>query len=394
MSTASSQDDLQPRTFSRPTWADIDLDALRSNVRALHQQARVPLLGVVKANAYGHGAVAVARTLLDEEAVTMLAVASVDEGLRLREAGLNAPLLLLSAMLPDEANAAVQLDLTPTVFTLEVARAVSQAAGEARRIAPIHFKIDTGMTRLGVWHEDAAALLRAVLALPNLRVEAIYTHLACADEEDDTFSATQLQAFGRALIACHAVLREYSAPPIFVHAANSAATLRYGSARFDRVRPGLALYGVSPLPLNQPAPELRPVMSLRSRVTHVRDVAPGTAVSYGATWRASQPSCLATVPVGYADGYARRLSNRAQVLVRGRRCPVVGRVTMDQIIVDCSPLKPRAQIGEPVMLWGEGLPVEEVARWAETIPYELLCAVSRRVPRVYRSVRAPESHAI
>jgi len=385
--------------FSRPTWAEIDLVALGSNARALHRRAGVPLLAVIKADAYGHGAIFVARALLGEKFVCGLAVASVDEGRQLREAGIEAPILLLSAILPEEAEAAVCARLTPTISSLETARVVSRAAAKIGNDATIHFKIDTGMTRGGASADEAFGLLKEILALPHLRVSGIYTHLACADEDEDAMSGAQLEMFEKTLRECRELLQEYcfvgecsraeqySVAPIWVHAANSAAAMRYQNARFDAVRVGLALYGASPFSTRVvEEPELAPVMTLRSRITNVRDIAAGTSVSYGATWRASQPSCIATVPIGYADGYSRRLSNRGEVLLRGQRCPVVGRVTMDQILVDCSRLKPKVQIGETVTLWGENLPIEEVARCAETIPYELMCAVSRRVPRVYKSV--------
>ena len=375
--------------FSRPTWIEIDLDALRWNVRALGSLSgpEGPLIAVVKADAYGHGVLPVAQALLkaDEEGeghsparVCMLAVASVDEGLQLREAGISCPILLLSAILPGEAQAAVQANLTPTVFTRELAAALDAAAGAEGQLAEAHLKIDTGMGRLGVPVAEAASFYRSLGEFRLLRVTGIYTHFACADEVNDNLSEEQWQMFRQALQECGPL------PGIMVHAANSAALLRYPKTRFMVARPGLALYGISPLPDDLDTPvELRPVMSLKSRVTHVKTIAPGTTVSYGATWRATERSYIATVPVGYADGYPRCLSNKAWVHIHNTRCPVIGRVTMDQILVDCTRIASNLHLGDSVTLFGAELPVEDVASWAGTIPYEILCGIAHRVPRIY-----------
>jgi len=399
MSTSSVPDDLEPPSFSRSTWAEIDLHALRCNVRELCRIAGngAPLLAVVKANAYGHGAVPVAHALVGsgvgsgdaepESRVRMLGVASVDEGIHLREAGIEAPILLLSAILPGEAHAAVRAGLVPTVFTREVAAAVNEAGAMMGRTAPMHVKIDTGMNRLGVWHCEAPAFYRSLAAFPHLRVTGIYTHFACADEPDDTMTAEQMRAFEAALRECGVWPRRLAGLPpqeMVIHASNSAALLRYPAAAYDMVRPGIALYCASPPQcVEGKAISLRPVMTLKARITRVATVPSGAPVSYGATWRAAGSARIATVSVGYADGYPRRLSNRAAVLIRDTRCPVVGRVTMDQILVDCTRLAPDIRIGEVVTLFGQGLPVEEIAAWAETISYEILCGVAHRVPRVY-----------
>lgn len=370
---------------SRPhpsTWADIDLAALCFNARQLAGAFGTDLLAVVKANAYGHGAPAVARALLDSDAtrVKILGVARVDEGIELREAGIEAPILILSAILPDEAACAVEFDLMPTLFTPALARALNDAAHQQSRLARAHLKIDTGMGRLGVAVDEAAPFFNSLRQYEHLKIEGIYTHFACADEMPDEMSCRQLEVFERALHKCGVSLNEPR--EMLLHAANSAAALRYSSARYDLARPGLALYGVNPLGSNvAPDVALKPVMTLRSRVTFVKSVPRGATVSYGATWRAERPSRIATIPIGYADGYARRLSNRAQVLIGGRRAPLVGRVTMDQILVDVTDMP--VEIGDIVTLWGDHLPVEEVAEWAETIAYELLCAVAPRVTRVY-----------
>ena len=363
--------------FSRPNWAHIDLNALAHNARVLAKNAApARLICVIKANAYGHGAVPVARALGELPFVEMLAVASVDEGAQLRAGGVEKPILLLSALLPAEAWDAANYQLTPTIWTTELAAAWNDAAREVA--LPAHFKVDTGMARLGVHWCEAPQRWRELQRFSNIEWRGVYTHLACADDEDDEFSPLQLQRFAQFLSATR------PAENVLRHTGNSAAQLRYGASHFDAVRPGLALYGAHPCAeLLESQTDLKPVMTRLSRVTALREVAAGESVSYGATWRAPHAVRVAVVACGYADGYLRALSNRGEVLINGARFPVVGRVTMDQIIVDVTAATPPVAIGDEVTLWGAGLPVEEVANRADTISYELLCAVSARVPRVY-----------
>ena len=361
--------------FSRPNWAEINLDALRHNARALSAHAApASVLAVIKAGAYGHGAFRVANALQREDSVTHLGVASVDEGLQLRSLGIRMPILLLSALLPEEIGEVVRAELTPTVFTLPMAQAVQNEAQRQNRRVEVHFKVDTGMGRLGANWDEAVSLWRQLQTFEHLNLAGIYTHLACADEDPDELSATQIARFER-------VLSEISAPQnVLRHATNSAGTIRYPQAHYDLVRPGLALYGAHPCPGVGPAIELQPVMSWKARITSVKTIAAGQSVSYGAQWVAAHKSQIAIVPCGYADGYFRSLSNRGEVLINGLKYPVVGRVTMDQIMVDVT--EQPVTIGDEVVLFGEGLPVEEVAGRAGTIAYELLCSVSVRVPRV------------
>ena len=363
--------------FSRPNWAHIDLAALAHNARALAANAApARLICVVKADAYGHGAARIAQTLAALSPVAMLAVASVDEGETLRTAGINKPILLLSALLPAEAEAAAAANLTPTIWTRELAVKWNEIAQAQGRVLPAHFKVDTGMNRLGVHWCEAAARWRALQTLANIEWRGVYTHLACADDEDDELSAPQLERFAQFVDEARI------GPSVMKHTGNSATQLRYGLSHFDAVRPGLALYGAHPCPdLCQSSVELKPVMTRLSRVTALNPVKAGATVSYGATWRAPRDSRIAVVACGYADGYFRSLSNCGEVLIGGAKFPVVGRVTMDQIMVDVTGTNVR--IGDEVTLWGAGLPVEEVATRAGTISYELLCAVSARVPRIY-----------
>lgn len=359
--------------FSRPTWAEIDLSALRHNVRLLAELAApARLLAVVKANAYGHGVSIVAPALDALPEVAMLGVASVDEGFALRELGVEKPVLLLSAMLPEEARSAVRARLTPTIWTRELGLALQQAAEKEDRRADYHFKLDTGMGRLGALASHAQSAFDSLRALDCLDLRGIYTHLSCADEPHDELSALQLELF-------NAFLREVEPPrEVLRHAANSAALIRYPRARFDLVRPGIALYGSNPWP---DAPlDLKPVMTWKARVTSLKTVPRGTTVSYGATWSAPHEAQLAVVSCGYADGFRRSLRERVHVVINGEPCRVVGRVTMDQIIVDTG--QTLVHLGDEATLFGRELPVEEMAAWADTISYEILCGVSSRVPRL------------
>ncbi|PQV64031.1 alanine racemase [Abditibacterium utsteinense] len=363
--------------FSRPNWAQIDLDALRHNARALARHvAPARLIAVVKAGAYGHGALEIARVLQKMKEVQMLAVASVDEARLLREGGICAPILLFGALLPNETSEVVRLDLTPTVWTSEIACALETAMKNENRRLKIHFKVDTGMHRLGANWCQATRAFEEVSRFENLEIAAVYTHFACADEEcADDFTALQLRRFNEFCASCE--LSE----SVLKHAANSAGALRFRAAHFDLVRPGIALYGANPCLDLAPDLELRPVMTWRARITALQNVAKGEGVSYGQTWTAPRDSQIAILPAGYADGYARSLSNCGEVQIGGKIARVVGRVTMDQILVDVTGLE--AQIGDVATLWGEGFRVEDVAARAGTIAYELLCAVSPRVPRVY-----------
>jgi len=359
--------------FSRPTWAEIDLSALRHNVRLLADLAHpARLLAVIKANAYGHGVSIVAPALDVMEEVAMLGVASVDEGYALRELGVAKPILLLSAMLPEEARSAVRANLTPTIWTRELGLALQQAAELERTRADFHFKLDTGMGRLGALADDSMSALAALRTFDRLDLRGVYTHLSCADEDPDELSACQIERFREFLDSANLEAETLR------HAANSATLIRYPHARFEVVRPGIALYGANPWPAI--SLDLRPVMTWKARVTALKTVPRGTTVSYGATWRAPKTTRLAIVSCGYADGFRRSLSQRAHVVINGAACPVVGRVTMDQIIVDTRAAP--VHLGDEATLFGRDLPVEEMASWADTISYEVLCGVSSRVPRI------------
>lgn len=367
----------------RPTEARVSFRALASNHRLLRQVvgSRVGVVAVVKADAYGHGAVRVAR-LLEGAGIKGFGVATVEEGCELREAGVQAQVLVMGAAYGRDHEELLARELTPMVGVAEDVELLSRAAQRlGRERVGIHVKIDTGMTRLGVVHSRFEDFLRRCARFPNIRVVGLATHFAMADAADPAPTEQQLRLF----VACLDRARALGADPQVIHAANSAAALRFPATRFDLVRPGILLYGAAPSE-HVPMQGLRPVLSLHTRINAMRQVPAGTAVSYGASFTTSRPSVIATLPVGYADGYSRSLSNRAQVLVRRRRAALVGTVCMDLCMVDVTDV-PGVQVGDRVTLLGDqdGLTItpEELAGWAGTIPYEVLAGISRRVPRVY-----------
>lgn len=371
----------QENDSRRATRAEIDLDAVAANVRFFVNHARpaAEVMAVVKANAYGHGAIMVARVAI-EAGARWLAVATVDEGCQLRMAGLTVPILVLAPSNPDEATAAVRADLTLAVADLAMAAAVGAAAGA--REAPIHVEVDTGLNRFGIAHTIAAAEIIRIAALPGVRLDGVYTHFATADEADRRFHDEQEARFGAIIEALAA--RGLRVPHI--HQDNSAGSLGGSGSRVTLIRPGVALYGMSPSDEVPAPPALRPVLSLRSRVARVFDLAPGDTVSYGRTFVAAQSMRAALVPLGYADGYRRSLSGRGQMLLAGQRTPVLGRVCMDQTII-AIPDGVSVAIGdEAVAIGSQGearISADELAVLAGTIPYEIGTGISARVPRHY-----------
>ena len=373
----------------RPTWAEIDLDAIRHNARLLASVvAPARLCAVVKAGGYGHGAPQAATAAL-EGGAERLAVALVEEGMELRAAGIDAPILLLSEPVAAAMTEVVASRLTPTLYTQEglaaLEGAVSTIGGDAGGF-PVHVKVDTGMHRVGATPADAVELAVAVASTPGLRLEGFWTHLAVSDELDNPYNAQQLDRFDEAVERLHG----RGVRPALLHAANSAGALWHARSRYGLVRCGISLYGLAAageLAGTEPAEGLKPAMSLKARVSYVKEVAAGERLSYGLRYRLDVDSVIATVPVGYADGVTRLLSaTGGQVLVGGRRCPIAGTVTMDQILVDCGPGAAVRRGDEVVLLGSQGGETITAWEWAErvgTIAYEVVCGVSGRVPRVY-----------
>jgi alanine racemase len=365
------------------TWAEIDLDAIAHNARELKQLVgeKTELMAVVKANAYGHGAVPVAEAAL-ENGASRLAVHRALEGVQLRQAGITAPVLIMGYTLPAQAGTIVRWDLTPTVNTLEQAQALSAAALHQEKVLPIHVKIDTGLGRFGLLPDEAVDFVQAISELPGLFLESIYTHFAMADASDKSYTLQQFEIY----LGVVRRLEEVGFAIPIKHVAGSAATLDLPEMHLDMVRCGITLYGLRPSDEVEPTIPLRPAMALKSRVARVRTLPAGSSISYGCTYTTSEPTRVALVPVGYGDGYHRLISNKGQVLIRGQRAPIVGRVCMDQFVVKVSNIPNVQQDDEVVLLGRQGddeISAEEVATWAKTINYEVATSILPRVTRVY-----------
>ncbi|KRA52762.1 hypothetical protein ASD77_14180 [Pseudoxanthomonas sp. Root65] len=373
--------DLRPEANDRPTRIRVDLDALTQNLRAIHTHVGVPVMGIVKANAYGHGLVPVALHL-ESQGIDQLGVAFVEEGIALRRAGLTVPILVLGGIHAPQVAQFLAHDLEVTVSSITKLRQVEQAAASLGRKAVIHLKVDTGMERIGVHSENAGAFIDAAVASSWCTVKGIYSHLACSDDPASPMTHEQLQRF---LHACTHFDR-IGAPMPIRHLANSGGVLHFPETCLDMVRPGIALYGVMPDPASRPTVDLRPALSLVSKVVYFKVVKAGRSVSYGATWTATDDTRVVTVPIGYGDGYPRSLSSRGEVLVRGARRPIVGRVCMDQLMVDLGPVGTAYNEDEVVLMGRQGeqtISCEAVAQAAGTIPYEILTGLNARIPREY-----------
>lgn len=364
-------------------WVEINLAALSHNIQELKQilAPQTQLMAVVKADAYGHGATMVASTVL-ESGATGLCVATIEEGIQLREAGINAPILLLGATnTPEQVCAIVSWNLQPTICTPQQALVFSETLGNINTNLSVHLKIDTGMSRLGMPWQEATQFVQLVQGLSHLQIKSVYSHLATADSTDLTIMKLQQQRFNEAIIQ----LNTAGIKPPCLHLANSAATLTNPTLHYDLVRVGLALYGLYPAPHLQNAIHLKPVMQVKARVTQVKTISPGTGVSYGYRFIAEQSMSIAVVGIGYADGIPRLLSNKMTVLIRGKKVRQIGSITMDQIMLDVSEI-PDLRIGEIVTLIGnDGEAYISPDDWAEslgTISWEILCGFKHRLPRV------------
>jgi alanine racemase len=371
-----------PDGIYRSTLAVVDLDAIVYNLSALRSllPSSVAVCAIVKADAYGHGAVPVSREL-EANGVEAFGVATIEEGLELRRAGITRPILVL-AVGPAGIEVAREHGLSPVIYSPDMAERLSRAARAMEKPLPVHLKIDTGMGRLGLLRDEWKAILRDLRENPWIEIEGLATHFSSADS-DEAFTRTQLGRF-EAMVDEAGETRE--PPAKRIHAANSAGIVSYPESIFTMVRPGLLLYGSYPEPGLRDKITVRPAMTFKTHVLYTKTLPAGSPVSYGRTFHTKRTSRIATLPVGYADGYRRDLSNRAWVLLRGQKAPVVGTVTMDLIMVDVTDI-PDVSEGDEAILFGptEGacLPVEDLAERIGTISYELLCAVSKRVPRVY-----------
>ncbi|MDI3535489.1 MAG: alanine racemase [Thermosediminibacterales bacterium] len=370
----------------RPTRVEINLDNLKHNLREIRRitSPNARICAVVKADGYGHGALKIASTALSFGA-SYLAVAVIDEAIELRQKGVEAPILILGYTPEKQFNEIIEYDITQTVYSLKSTLLLAEQAKRYRKKARIHIKLDTGMSRLGFQAEPASIpVIEKLFLIEGLEVEGIFTHFAKADEEDKKFTEEQYQRF----INVVSILEKDGYKIPIKHAANSAAIIELPYTHLDMVRPGIILYGLYPSKeVDKTKIHIKPVMSFKTRISHVKTLGPGRAISYGGTFVTQRKSIIATLPVGYADGYSRLLSSRAQVLVKGHRAPVVGRICMDQCMVDITDIPGGAEVGNEVVLFGEmgnnRITVDEIADVIGTINYEVVCGVSRRVPRVY-----------
>ncbi len=381
------------------TWAEIDLDALKNNHRELRRltSPSADIMAVVKADGYGHGAIQASRIALANGA-RFLAVARLEEAVQLRDAGITAPILLFGYSMPTYVDTLASLGIWASINSLDSARAMSSAAVRCNKTVCAHIKVDTGMGRLGIMADeialstpanklpqDCADTILAITSLPKIKIEGIFTHFANADSFEKTHAASQLAIFNNLLDA----LRKRGVEFKYRHAANSAATIEMPDSHLDLVRPGIAQYGLWPSPeVDLSRIDLKPVMTVKSRIIQVKDVGPGFRVSYGSTHTTSSSTRIATIPIGYADGYDRILSSRGHMLVRGKRAPIVGRVCMDLTMLDVGHI-PDADLDDEVVILGtQGsnvISADEIAECVGTINYEIVSSLTARVPKIYIS---------
>lgn len=369
----------------RGAWAEIDLDALAHNMKEIRRLVREDALvtAVIKADGYGHGAKKIAQTLLDNGA-DRFAVAVLDEGIELRQAGFEVPVLILGFTDPERAEEVVKYNLDQTVYSWELAEALSKEAARQNKKAKIHIKVDTGMGRIGLQpNNESVNLIKKISELPNVILEGIFTHFAVADTADKRYTEEQYEKFNWIISELQKQNVEFNVR----HCGNSATIIDLPDMHMDMVRAGIILYGLAPSnEVLLKKIDLRQVMSLKVRITHVKEIEAGQSVSYGRKFIASKKSKIASLPIGYADGYTRMLSGKAEALVKGKRVPVVGRICMDQCMIDITGIED-VKVGDEVVLFGrqgkDMIHIDELAEKLGTINYEIVCMISKRVPRVY-----------
>lgn len=368
----------------RPVWLEVNLDAIAHNVRRIKQiiGENTQIIAVVKANAYGHGAIEVSETLL-ENGVTMLGVGVIEEGIVLREANIKAPILICGLTTNDQIESLVTYNLTATVCNLKAIKILSRIASKKKKEARVHIKIDTGMGRLGIPSEDTLNFVKIINQMKNIEIEGIFTHFAATNEENGIYTRKQFEKYKKALLELE---KEKINIPL-KHVANSAAILNSSCFHLNAVRPGIIIYGLFPSPKTKQAVQLKPAAELKTKIVFLKEIPAGKNIGYGGTYTTTKPTRIATLPVGYADGYSWLLSNNGEVLVRGERAPIIGRICMDLCMIDVTHIE-GVQIGDEVVLWGkqgsEMVSVEEVAQKIGNIVYEVICMVDKeRVPKVF-----------
>ncbi len=369
----------------RPAWAEVELGAIAHNLREIRRitQPQARIMAIVKANAYGHGAVQVSRTAL-ENGASYLGVAIFHEAMELRSAGINAPILILGYNPKEHVEQTIREGITQTVYSLKAAQIVSRVAQNIDRKAKIHIKIDTGMSRLGFPVDDGTVdKIKQIAALESIEIEGIFTHFAVSDIADKTFTHQQLARF----VELNAKLQANGVPIPIKHAANTGGIIDLPESHLDMVRLGISLYGLYPSDeVHKEKIQLKPALTLKADVAHIKEVLPGVSVSYGRRYTTGDKTWIATVPLGYADGYSRLLSSKAEVLIKGQRAKVVGTICMDQLMVDVGHI-PGVKLGDEVVLIGrqgqDEIFADELAGHLGTINYEIVCMLSDRIPRIY-----------
>jgi len=369
--------------YGKPNWVEIDLDAIAHNCREIKKWigGKTELAAVIKGNAYGHGIAMIARTAL-ENGATRFAAARVDEGVVVRKAGIEAPILVLGYVPAEEMENVVKWRITPPIMHWHTAKAVSEISSSQGVVTPVHVKVDTGMGRFGLLPDEVVDFVKRLIELPGIRLEGLYTQFAVADEADKTYTYKQWDVYKK-------VLKDLEETGIHIpirHVCNSAATLNFPEMHLEMVRCGTAIYGHYPSPVTNHSVPLHSAMTLKSRVGRIRTLPPGSSISYGRTYITTRPTTVALVPIGFGDGLSRNLSNKGSVLIRGKRAPIVGRVCMDQCIVDVSGI-PEVQQDDEVVLFdrqgGAEITAEDIASLMDSINYVVLETVTARVPRVY-----------
>lgn len=368
----------------RPVWAEIDLGAIRHNLREIRRLVGpgVEMMAVVKAEAYGHGAIEVARTALDSGA-SWLGVAIPEEGVKLRQAGLTAPVLVFGPLQVSQVSVFLEYDLIPTVCTLEAAVALSREAVKIGKVAKVHIKVDTGMNRIGIHYSDTSRFVHKVTQFPGIKITGVYSHLATADHADKELAKLQIKRFTEVI----SQLKKDNLLPEKVHLANSAAIMDLPNSYFNMVRPGIILYGLTPsTEMSNPSEvNLKPALKLKTRVAFVKKVPPRSGISYGYRYYTKKETTIATIPIGYADGWSRMLTNKCMAMIGGKKYPIVGTICMDQCMVDVG--DDPVEIGDEVTLIGvdgdQAITADEIAGILGTINYEVTCMLSDRIQRVY-----------
>ncbi|MBI3754547.1 MAG: alanine racemase [Deltaproteobacteria bacterium] len=367
----------------RPTLAIIDRAAIQSNYLELKRNVAedVEMLAVVKANAYGHGAVEAGKAL-EQVGCSFFGVALCEEGVELREAGIKSPIIVLGGVYPNQIRDAVEYDLTPVIFDIETARILDSLSAKTGKRINVHVKLDTGMGRLGLLPYQVVPFFKALKGLPNIEIEGVLSHFAEADEEDKGFTGEQLNVFLKILN----VVKDLGFNPRLMHLANSAAIIGHADSHFNLARPGIMLYGAYPAGHMIEKIDLKPAIRLVTQIIHIKKVSKGFSVSYGRKFITKRDSIIAAIPIGYGDGYSRALSNKGEVLIRGQRARIAGVVCMDITMLDVTHIKDVSEGDEVVLIGKQGndeITADEVAERAGTISYEILCGISNRVPRVY-----------